>query len=97
MLLFIALIAIGFSYVGQTLQQTAEVSPQLRLLIWALGASLFVDTISFISVSYFDQSAMFIYLILAIIGSARSGMIKAVFNRSKIADGSALTRSERGV
>ena len=38
MLLFIAILAKGFSYVGQTLRQMPESSPQSRFMIWALGA-----------------------------------------------------------
>ena len=67
MLLFIAILAKGFSYVGQTLRQMPESSPQSRFMIWALGASLFAHAATFISVSYFDQSFVFIYLTLAAI------------------------------
>ena len=38
MLLFIAILAKGFSFVGQTLRQMPESSPQSRFMIWALGA-----------------------------------------------------------
>ena len=71
MLLFIAILAKGFSYVGQTLRQMPESSPQSRFMIWALGAMLFAHAATFISVSYFDQSFVFIYLTLAAISSVR--------------------------
>ena len=75
MLLFIAVLATGFSFVGRTLRQMAELSPQSQFMIWALGASLFAHSITFISVSYFDQSFVFIYLSLAVIGSTWSGTV----------------------
>ena len=71
MLLFIAILAKGFSYVGRTLRQMPESSHQSRFMVWALGAMLFAHAVTFISVSYFDQSFVFIYLTLAAISSVR--------------------------
>jgi len=75
MLLFIAVLARGFSFVGQTLRQDSSLSPQTGFMVWALGASLFAHTMSFISVSYFDQSFVFIYLTLAAISSVYSTQV----------------------
>lgn len=72
MLLFIAIMAKGFSFVGRTLR-TAELSQQSRFICWALGASLFAHATTFLSVSYFDQSFVFIYLTLGAISSVWSG------------------------
>ena len=41
-------------------------------MVWALGASLFANAATMISVSYFDQSFVFLYLKLAAIGSLKS-------------------------
>ena len=73
MLLFMALLAKGFSFVGWTLRQMLDQSPQSKFLVWALGASLFAHSTVFIAVSYFDQSSFFIYMTLALIGSSWSG------------------------
>lgn len=75
MALFIAILAMGFSYVGRTLPQIPKFLPQLKFMIWALGASLFAHSMTCVSVSYFDQSVVFIYLTLAVIGSAWSGTV----------------------
>lgn len=72
MFLFVAILVKGFSLVGQSIQQAADLSPESRFMIWALGASLFSHAATFISVSYFDQSVVFIYLTLAAICSLRS-------------------------
>ncbi len=69
MLLFIAVLAIGFSFVGQTQRHETELAPKSRFLVWTLGASLFVHTTTFMSVSYVDQSFLFVYLTLAAISS----------------------------
>lgn len=72
MLLFIAILIKGFSFVGQAINQTSNLSKDSCFMIWALGASLFTHVVTFTSVSYFDQSSLFIYLTLALIGSTRS-------------------------
>lgn len=75
MLLFMAILAIGFSYVSQTLRQMPELTPQSRFMLWGLGSALFAHAVTFFSISYFDQSVVFFYLTLAAIGSVRSHMV----------------------
>jgi hypothetical protein len=75
MLLFIAVLVQGFSFVGQTLRSLPDAQAELRFVPWALGASLFAHAATFLSVSYFDQSFVFLYLTLAAIASARSAAI----------------------
>lgn len=75
MFLFIAILAKGFSFVGQTLKQSSDLHAESQFMLWALGAALFVHAVTCISVSYFDQSFVFLYLTLACIGSAYSSSI----------------------
>lgn len=75
MLLFIAILAKGFSFVGKALRQVANLPSASQFMIWALGASLIAHAAAFISVSYFDQSLVFFYLTLAAIGSVWSGTL----------------------
>jgi hypothetical protein len=86
MLLFIAILAKGFSFVGQALRQSAGLPPESRFMIWALGASLFAHAATCISVSYFDQSFLFLYLTLAAIGSAHSAVVTARSGEEAIMD-----------
>jgi hypothetical protein len=74
-LLFVAILIKGFFFVGQTVRQIPESSPHSQFMIWAIGGSLFAHVITFISVSYFDQSVIFIYLTLATISSAWSATV----------------------
>jgi hypothetical protein len=67
----------GFAFVGWSVRQMPEKSSQSLFMIWALGASLFAHATTFISVSYFDQSFVLLYLTLAAIGSVRSGIVGA--------------------
>jgi O-antigen ligase len=69
MFLFIGLLATAFVYVGRRVKLVRRIRMKDRFVIWALGSALFAHATTFISVSYFDQSAMFIYLTLAAIGS----------------------------
>lgn len=75
MLLFIGVLAMGYSFVGQTVKMP-ELSLRSRFMIWAFGASLFSHSVTFVSISYFDQSFVFLYLTLAIIGSTRSKAVQ---------------------
>ena len=67
--LFMAILYKGFSFVGKAVGQASNQPEESRFFIWALGSSLFVHAVTFLSVSYFDQSIMFIYLTLAAISS----------------------------
>jgi len=70
--LFIAILAKGFFFVGLRIRQPNDLTEESRFFLWALGSALFANAVTFISVSYFDQSFLFIYLPLAGIGSAYS-------------------------
>lgn len=88
MFLFIAILAKGFSFVGQTLRQSSDLTAESQFILWALGAALFVHAVTCISVSYFDQSFVFLYLTLACIGSAYSNSIIAQLDVEFPVDGS---------
>ncbi len=75
MFLFIAILTKGFSLVGQSLQPGADLSVESRFMIWALGCSLFAHAATFMSVSYFDQSVVFLYLTLAVVASNWSATV----------------------
>jgi hypothetical protein len=69
MFIFIAALWVAFRYVGQALQLRAAAAFEERFLIWSIGAGLFSHAITCMSVAYFEQSVMFLYLNLAAIGS----------------------------
>lgn len=66
MSVFVFILWSAFRYVGQTL---ADAPREDGFLIWSLGASLFAHATSSVSISYFDQSFIFVYLDLAVITS----------------------------
>ena len=76
MFLFIAILVKGFSFVGQAVEVSSDLPIGSKFMVWALGAALFAHAATMISVSYFDQSVLFIYLNLAAIGSLWSGELE---------------------
>lgn len=70
MILFIIIMVKGFGYIGQILRNSNDLSTEDRFTLWTLGASLLAHAATMISVAYFDQSFLFLYLNLGAIGSA---------------------------
>lgn len=67
MITFLCTICLGFVYVGRAIRCTHDTKD--AWFVWCLGTSLFANAATCISVSYFDQSVMFLYLTLASIAS----------------------------
>jgi hypothetical protein len=69
MFFFIVALVFAFRAVGQALRSGRYTSIESQFLIWTLGATLFGQVMNALSISLFDQSIMFLYLILASIGT----------------------------
>lgn len=67
LILFIFVIIRCFSIIGLALKKVEESPFAKKIIIWALGASLFAHIMAFLSVSYFDQTIVFWFLLLAMI------------------------------
>ena len=67
--LFIAILAQSFGAVGRTIR-SGKKSVSIKHLTWALGAALLAHTVTFISVTYFDQNFVMLYFVLAAISTA---------------------------
>jgi uncharacterized membrane protein len=70
--LFVLLIAMAYRAVGRTARVLEEhgMPVDSRVRVWALGAALTAHVFAFISVSYFDQTVVFWYMLLAVIATA---------------------------
>jgi hypothetical protein len=66
MFLFMGILWTGFRNVGHTLRWQAGAPMEDQFFVWSLGASLLAHAATAISVAYFDQSVVFIYLTLAL-------------------------------
>jgi hypothetical protein len=69
MFLFVAVLSVAFSFVGKAVREYEGAQFEKQFMIWTLGAILFGHTVTFLSVSYFDQSIVFFLLVLSAIGS----------------------------
>ena len=64
--LFIALLWTGFRYVGRLVDGNEWRNPRDAFSWWCLGCSLFAHATTCVSVAYFDQSIVFLFLTLAV-------------------------------
>src|SRR5208283_1787312 len=70
MVLFVLIIVRGFRAVGGYVHAVEGTAARNSLIcVWALGAVLFAHTVSYFSVSYFDQNVVNWYLLLAMIST----------------------------
>lgn len=71
LMLFVAVIAVAFCYIGRLLRQVA--GDRFRTaFVWALGVCLFVHCVNYVGVTYFGQIIMIWYMLLAMIVSLAS-------------------------
>jgi hypothetical protein len=68
LVLFVGGLTRAFGFVGLRIRDLSN--EQDQFVLWALGSALFAHVITFLSVSYFDQSFVFLYVTLGAIGSA---------------------------
>ena len=71
MLLFIWVLIVAFKRVGKGLQVNKKAPFDRQFLVWTLGSILVGHATTFVSISYFDQTFVFLYLVLACIGSLK--------------------------
>lgn len=69
MILFILIIYLCFRGLGRALHRNKTEPLKHLVLLWALGVTLFGHAASFISVSYFDQTLIWYYMLLGMLGA----------------------------
>lgn len=67
-LLFLATLVYGFKYLGNARKRMAN-DRRSAMFVWALGAGLFANVVSFFGISYFDQTIVVWYGLLAAISA----------------------------
>ena len=68
-IIFLALIIFCFKEIGRSIRLIDDKNNNRKIIIWAMGATLFAHSMSFTSVVYFDQTIIFFYLLLSMIAS----------------------------
>lgn len=67
LLSFLAIIVLAFRYLGKA--RRSEPDRKQQVFIWALGASMFANVVAFFGISYFDQTIVAWYALLAMISA----------------------------
>lgn len=80
MLLFIGAVWTAFKYVGQSLRLRSNAPLSETFFIWTVGAGMFAQAATMISVAYFEQSVLFLYLTLAVICSLHANSVAIAQN-----------------
>jgi hypothetical protein len=65
---FIAMLVYAYKRIGKS-RRLAQKSRKDERLIWAIGASLFANTVGFFGIVYFDQSILVWYSLLAMVSA----------------------------
>jgi hypothetical protein len=67
-ILFVAVLVYGFKYAGRSRRVVAENKRDV-LLFWSLGGALFAHVVGFFGITYFDQTSVVWYSLLAIVSA----------------------------
>ena len=67
-ILFVAIIVYSFKYLGKA--RKAVATKKRQVFLWALGASLFANVVAFVGISYWDQTQVVWFGLLAAISAA---------------------------
>jgi hypothetical protein len=70
LLVFVFIIILCFLAVGSVLNALPENDRENQILLWGMGTALVGHVASFVSVSYFDQTIVFYYLLVALISTS---------------------------
>jgi hypothetical protein len=63
---FLTVIVLGFKYLGKA-RKAVEGQTRDEFFVWAIGCALFANVVAFFGISYFDQTIVAWYALLAII------------------------------
>jgi len=82
-LLFVAIMVFGFKYLGRARRAVAK-DRKKALFVWAIGSALFANVVAFFGISYFDQTIVAWYTLLAMISTIATVFSKKEQNRSEV-------------
>jgi|HubBroStandDraft_1064217.scaffolds.fasta_scaffold00277_16 hypothetical protein len=81
-LFLVAIFVFGFKYLGRA-RRAAASDKKRALFLWALGAALFANAVSFFGISYWDQTMVVWYAFLAMIPAAVAIHLKKESNQKE--------------
>ena len=83
LLLFAGTLCVAFAAVGDTVRRIGNRPTETSFIMWMLGAILFGHVMSFLAVSYYDQTIVFYYYLLAAIASLHAVTSKKPARRER--------------
>ncbi len=83
LLTFLAVIVVSFYYVGRNLDANGSTGPS-SFLAWAVGSALFAVAVTSVSISYFDQSILWLYMTMGFCGGLAGAPVTAA-NQARVA------------
>jgi len=94
-ILFLAVLIYGFKYLGRARRAVAK-DKKRGLFVWAVGSALFANVIAFFGISYFDQTIVAWYALLAMTSTVSAVRLKKL-NQPKVSWQGADLVSEPGL
>jgi len=82
-LMLVAILVYGFKYLGRA--RRAGKDRKTALFMWALGSALFANMVAFLGISYFDQTIVAWYALLAMISTATVARSKKALSQVQLA------------
>jgi hypothetical protein len=83
-ILFITILVYGFKYLGRA-RKAARRDKKRALFIWALGSAFFANVVAYFGISYFDQTQVGWYALLAMVSAVFVVQTKRDMNQPKLA------------
>lgn len=87
MLCFIAVLVKSFQLLGRRMSAMRKERNPAEFMLWCAGATLFAHSVTFISVSYFDQSFVFLFFVIGavpgLVAERKNQPIKVTANSVK--------------
>ena len=83
-ILFITILVYGFKYLGRA-RKAVRRDKKRALFIWALGSAFFANVVAFFGISYFDQTQVGWYALLAMVSAVVVVQTKRDMNQPKLA------------
>ncbi len=92
--LFITTIVLGFRYLGKARRSVTDRKQQFFL--WALSASLFANVVAFFGISYYDQTIVVWYALLAMICAMATSVRKELSGKALLKSKDIVTTASSG-
>ena len=83
-ILFLAVLVYGFKYLGRARRAASD--KKTALFLWALGSALFANAVAFFGISYFDQTMVAWYALLAMIPAAMAVPPKPELKKAPVSE-----------